>query len=90
MNELNNICINIPLLQYIKDIPIYSKVIKELCIKHPGKKEKDPVIIHVIGEMFECMTYQSQIEKYTNPRAPVLIVIIKNTAIENTLCYLPK
>ena len=36
-NELKNICVKIPLLQAIKDIPIYSKVIKELCIKRPGK-----------------------------------------------------
>ena len=33
MNELKNICVKISLLQAIKDIPIYSKVIKELCIK---------------------------------------------------------
>ena len=67
LNEKKNICIKIPLLQAIKDIPIYSKVIKELCIKHPGKKQKDPLTIHVIGEMSECMTDQSRIEKYTNP-----------------------
>ena len=28
MNELKNICVKIPLLQAIKDIPIYSKVVK--------------------------------------------------------------
>ena len=56
LNELKNICVKIPLLQDIKDIPIYSKVIKEPCIKIPGKKQKDPPTIHVIGEMFECMT----------------------------------
>ena len=49
LNELKNICIKIPLLQAIKDIPIYSKVIKEICIKCPGKKQKDPLTIHVIG-----------------------------------------
>ena len=46
LNELKNICIKIPLLQVIKDIPIYSKVIKELCIKYAGKKQKDPLTIH--------------------------------------------
>ena len=55
LSELNNICVKIPLLQAIKDIPIYSKVIKELCIKHLGKKQKEPPTIHVIGEMSECM-----------------------------------
>jgi hypothetical protein len=28
LNELKNICVNIPLLQAIKDIPIYNKVVK--------------------------------------------------------------
>ena len=85
MNELKNICFKIPVLQSIKDIPIYSNVIKHLCIKFPGKKQKDPLTIHVIGEMSECMTGQSRIEKYTNPGAPVVTVIINTTAIENTL-----
>ena len=35
--------------------------------------------------MSECMTGQSWIAKYTNPRIPVVTVIINNTAIENTL-----
>ena len=85
MNELNNICLKIPLLQAIKDIPIYSKVIKELCIKHPRRKQKDPLTIHVIGDMFERMTDQSWIAKYTNLGAPAVTVIVNNTTIENTL-----
>jgi hypothetical protein len=28
LNELNNICVKIPFLQAIKDIPIYNKVVK--------------------------------------------------------------
>ena len=85
LNELKNICIKIPLLQAIKDTWIYSKVIKDICIKHSGKKQKDPLTIHVIGEMSECMIGQSWIAKCTNPGAPVVTVIINNTAIENTL-----
>ena len=85
MNELKNICVKIPLLPSIKDIAIYSKVINELCIKHPGKKQKDPLTIHVIGEMSECMTDQSRIAKYTNLGAPVVTVIVNNNTIYNTL-----
>ena len=33
VNELKKLCIKIPLLQAIKYIPIYGKVIKDLCIK---------------------------------------------------------
>ena len=49
LNELKKICIRIPLLKAIKYIPIYSKVIEEIYIKHPRKKQKDPLTIHVIG-----------------------------------------
>ena len=76
LNELKHIYIKISLLQAIKDIPICNKVIMELCIKHPGKKQKYSLIIHVIGEMSEYMSDQSWIAKYTNPRAPVVTVII--------------
>jgi len=30
INELKNACIKIPLLQYIKEIPIFAKIIREL------------------------------------------------------------
>ena len=42
MTELRNVCVKIPLLQAIKDVPIYAKTIKELCIKKLGRKQKDP------------------------------------------------
>ena len=85
IKELKNIFVKIPLLQAIKDIPIYNKVIKELCIKSLGKKQKDPPIIHVIGEMFECMVDQSRITKYTNPGSLVVTIIVNNNATGNTL-----
>jgi hypothetical protein len=43
--ELRNICVNIPLLQAIKDIPIYAKIIRDLCIKNLGIKRKEHPII---------------------------------------------
>ena len=60
-------------------------MIKELCIKRLGKKQKDPPIIHVIGEMSECMTDQYRIAKYTNPGSPIVTIIVNNISIENTL-----
>ena len=48
-NELKNVCIKIPLLHAIKDVPIYSKLVRELCLKKPGRKQKDPPTIHVLG-----------------------------------------
>ena len=37
LGELKNLCVKIPLLQAIKYVPIYNKLIKEKCLKHPGK-----------------------------------------------------
>jgi len=39
--ELKNVCIKIPLLQAIKEILIFAKLIKELRIKRPGRKRKE-------------------------------------------------
>jgi hypothetical protein len=49
MNELKNVCVKIPLLQAIRDVPIYAKTIKEIYIKKPGWKMKDPPTIHLVG-----------------------------------------
>jgi hypothetical protein len=38
LGELKNVCVKIPLFQSIKDVPIYSKVVQELCIQKPGRK----------------------------------------------------
>ena len=40
LDELKIIFIKIPLVQAIKEIPIFSKTIKEMCIKKLGRKEK--------------------------------------------------
>jgi hypothetical protein len=37
MSELKNLCIKIPLLQAIKEIPIYTKIGRDLCITNPGR-----------------------------------------------------
>ena len=40
LDELRNVCIKIPLLQAIKEIPILAKTIKELSMKTTRKKNK--------------------------------------------------
>ena len=49
--ELRNICVNIPLLQAIKNIPIYSRIVRDLCIKIHRRKRKEPPIIQVVGQL---------------------------------------
>jgi hypothetical protein len=85
LNELKNICVNIPLLQSVKDIPIYSKVVKELCIKKPGRKQKHPPIVHLVGGLSEYISEQPKIAKYGNPRSPVMTITINEFSIGNTL-----
>ena len=85
INELINICVKIPLLQAIKDIPIYSKVIKELCIKKPGRKQKDPPIVHLIGELFEYISEQPRVTKYANLGNLIVTITINKVPIGNTL-----
>ena len=38
--ELRNVCIKIMFLQAIKNIPIYAKIVRELCTKKPGRQKK--------------------------------------------------
>jgi hypothetical protein len=49
LSKLKNVCVKIPLLQAIKDIPIFTLTIKELCLKNPGRKRKDPPILKAIS-----------------------------------------
>jgi hypothetical protein len=85
MNELRNVCVKIPLLQAIRDVPIYAKTIKELCIKKPGRKQKDPPTIHLVGQSSNCISEAPKIVKYANPGNPIVLVTINNVSIGNTL-----
>jgi hypothetical protein len=85
LNELKNICVKIPLLQAIKDITIYIKVVKELCIKKPGRKQKNPPTLHLVGGLSEYILEKPKIAKYGNPGNPVVTITINEVSIGNTL-----
>eukprot|EP00253_Pinus_taeda_P028720 PITA_28720 len=51
LDELKNVCIKIPLLQAIREIPIPAKTIKELSLKRPGRKPRDTRRIHLVGKI---------------------------------------
>ena len=55
VDQLKNMHVQIPLFQAIKDVPIYGKAIKDACLKKPGKKKKDPTIVHVLGKLANIM-----------------------------------
>jgi hypothetical protein len=85
LNELKNTCVKIPLLQAIKHIQIYSKVVKELCIKNPGRKKKDPPTVHLVGGISEYISEKPTLEKYGNPGNPVVTITINEVSIGNTV-----
>ena len=78
-------CVKIPMLQAIKGIPIYSKVVKELCIKKPSRKQKDPPTVYLIGGLSEYISEQPKLEKYGNLGNPVVTITINEVSIGNTL-----
>ena len=58
LGQLKNLCVMIPLRQAIKDVPIYNKLIKEKCFKHPGRRKSDAPTINVIGKLSDLMLGQ--------------------------------
>jgi hypothetical protein len=72
ITELKNVCIKVPLLQAIKDIPIYAKIVRELFLKKPGRKKIEPKTIQFIGKSTDLMLGHIFIEKYVDPGNPIV------------------
>ena len=85
LDEMKNTYVKIPLLQAIKDIPIYAKTIKELCIKKSGRKNKDPPTIQVVGKLTNLMSTKQTIEKYIDPRIPMVTISINIYSVPKNL-----
>lgn len=58
LGEFKQLCVKIPLLQAIKDVQIYNKLIKEKCFRHPGRRKRDASTINVIGQLSNLMLGQ--------------------------------
>jgi hypothetical protein len=82
-NELRNVCTKIPLLQAIKDIPIYAKIIRDLCIKKLGRKKKEPPLVQVVGQLSEFISEMPY--KYNDPGNPIVTVEINFISLPNKL-----
>ena len=63
----------------MKDVPIYAKIVRDLCLKWPGRKPKDPPTIHVIGKLSDLMLGEDKLVKYDDPGNPMLTVQINHT-----------
>lgn len=75
----------IPLLQAIKYVSIYNKLIKEKCFRHPGRRKRDASTINVIVQLFDLMFGQVICPKYLDPGSPIVDVHINGTIIPHTL-----
>lgn len=85
LDELKNVCIKIPLLQPIKEIPVLAKTIKELSMKKPGRKTKEVKIIQLVGKIANIMMGKIAIQKYVDPGSPVVKTHMNGVEIQNTL-----
>lgn len=85
LGELQNACVKIPLFQAIKDIPIYSNFVRELCLKKLGRKRKHPPRVHVIEYFAKLMMGNTLSAKYSNPGSPIVKVKINGIYLSNTL-----
>jgi hypothetical protein len=56
LGELQNLYVKIPLLQALRDVPIYARTVRDICIKKPGRKAKDPLTVHVMGDLAALMS----------------------------------
>lgn len=80
-----NICIKIPLLQAIKKIQIFSKTIKELCIRKSGRKIKDVKKIQLVGKIVDIMMGKPIVQKHLNLGIPIVKIHINGIEIPNNL-----
>eukprot|EP00253_Pinus_taeda_P007468 PITA_07468 len=85
LGELKQLCVKIPLLQAIKDVPVYNKLIKEKCFRHPGRRKRDAPTINFIGQLSDLMLGQVICSKYLDPRSLVVDFHINGTIIPHTL-----
>ena len=85
LGELKNLCVKIPRLQAIKDVPIYNTLIKEKFFKHPGRKNKDTPTINVIGQLSDLILGWVIFPNYLDPRSHVVDVHIDGTIVPHTL-----
>lgn len=82
LGELKLLCVKIPLLQAIKDVPIYNRLIKEKCFRNLGRRKR---YAPTIGQLSDLMLGQVIYPKYLDPGSLVVDVHINGTMILHTL-----
>eukprot|EP00253_Pinus_taeda_P033343 PITA_33343 len=83
--ELQNLSVKIPLLQALKDVPIYARTVRDICIKKPDRKAKDPLTVHVMGDLAALMSGKTPPVKYGDPGPPTVTVQVGKTIVSRVL-----
>eukprot|EP00253_Pinus_taeda_P026771 PITA_26771 len=78
LGELHNLYVKIPLLQALRDVPIYARTVRDIFIKNPGRKAKEPLTFHVMGELTALMIEKDPPVKYGDPGNPTITVQLKH------------
>jgi hypothetical protein len=85
LGELQNLYVKIPLLQALRDVPIYARTMRDICVKKPSRKIKDPLIVHVMGDLSALMSGKAPPVKYGDPNHPTVSVQIGKMIIPRVL-----
>ena len=79
---LRQVKVNIPILDMIKQVPMYAKFLKDLCtVKRGFNVNKKAFLTEQVSAIIECKTPV----KYKNPRCPTISVNIGGTCVEKAL-----
>ena len=72
------------ILKFVLNIPIYAKIIKDLCFKKSRRKRKEPKIVQVKGQLASLMSTNISMEKYIYLGVPLVTISINKFSIMNT------
>ena len=82
LEVLRQVKVNIPLLDMIKQVPTYAKLLKDLCIVKRGLNvDKTAFLTEQVNVIIQCKTPV----KYKDPGCPTISMNIGGTCVEKAL-----
>ena len=82
LEVLQQVKVNIPLLDMIKQVPMYAKILKDLCtVKRGFNVNKKAFLTEQVSAIIECRTPV----KYKDPGCPTISLNICGTCVEKAL-----
>jgi hypothetical protein len=58
---------------------------QDICVKNPGRKTKDPLTVHVMGDLSALMSGKTPPVKYCDPGHPTITVQVGKMIIHRVL-----